>query len=174
MDIKQLVDSIATDVVERAQLNLGVVRTINGKKRRRVASGSLQKGLSYKNLTRYNNPIIQFGVDSPELKNYADVIEFGRRKGARKPPVGPIIEWMNIKGIRPRAKDGGFLKLPPTAEERAALQRNIAWAISTSIGKNGIEGIRYYGDALKTVLEKRGDEFFAALGKEIETRLNLK
>lgn len=168
MDIKQLVDSIATDVVERAQLNLGVVRTINGKKRRRVASGSLQKGLSYKNLTRYNNPIIQFGVDSPELKNYADVIEFGRRKGARQPPVEPILKWMKIKGIRLRDKDGGFIK--STEEKR----KQVAWAISRSIGENGIEGINYYGDALKTVLEKRGEEFFAALGKEIETRLNLK
>lgn len=168
MDIKQLVDSIATDVVERAQLNLGVVRTINGKKRRRVASGSLQKGLSYKNLTRYNNPIIQFGVDSPELKNYADVIEFGRRKGARQPPVEPILKWMKIKGIRLRDKDGGFIK--STEEKR----KQVAWAISRSIGENGIEGINYYGDALKTVLEKRGEEFFAALGKEIEIRLNLK
>ena len=168
MTIKETVDSIGRDVVEAAQRNLGATRRINGKTRRRVASGKLRDGLAFKNLTRYNNPIIQFGVDSPELKNYADVIEFGRRKGARQPPVEPILKWMKIKGIRLRDKDGGFIK--STEEKR----KQVAWAISRSIGENGIEGINYYGDALKTVLEKRGEEFFAALGKEIEIRLNLK
>lgn len=168
MTIKELVNSIADDVIERAQLNLGVTRTINGKKRRRVASGSLQKGLSYKNLTRYNNPIIQFGVDNDKLKDYASVIEFGRRKGARQPPVEPIIEWMKVKGIRLRDKDGGFIK------STEAKRRQVAWAISRSIGENGIEGINYYNEAIRDVLEKRGKEFLDAIGKEIEIRLNLK
>lgn len=168
MTIKELVNSIADDVIERAQLNLGVTRTINGKKRRRVASGSLQKGLSYKNLTRYNNPIIQFGVDNDKLKDYASVIEFGRRKGARQPPVEPILQWMKVKGIRLRDKDGGFIK------STEAKRRQVAWAISRSIGENGIEGINYYNEAIQDVLEKRGKEFLDAIGKEIEIRLNLK
>lgn len=167
MTIKELVNSIADDVVERAQLNLGATRTINGKKRRRVASGRLKDGLSYKNLTRYNMPVVQFGVKDNELKKYADVIEFGRRKGARQPPSDAILEWMRIKPIRIRDKDGGFIK----ATE--AKKRQVAYLIARSIGENGIDGIYYYREAIRDVLEKRGDEFFEAVNKEIEIRLNL-
>lgn len=167
MTIKELVNSIADDVVERAQLNLGVTRTINGKKRRRVASGRLKDGLSYKNLTRYNMPVVQFGVKDNELKKYADVIEFGRRKGARQPPSDAILEWMRIKPIRIRDKDGGFIK----ATE--AKKRQVAYLIARSIGENGIDGIYYYREAIRDVMEKRGDEFFEAVNKEIEIRLNL-
>ena len=174
MTLKETLDSIGRDVVEAAQRNLGATRKIGGKTRRRVASGKLKDGLAFKNLTRYNNPVLQFGVDDQALKKYADVIEYGRRPGARQPPVGPIIEWMNIKGIRPRSKDGGFIKLPESAEARANLQRSIAWSISRSIGKKGIVGIKYYTEALETVLEKRGPELLEAFGKEIENRLNLK
>ena len=174
MTLKETVDSIGRDVVEAAQRNLGATRKINGKTRRRVASGKLKNGLDFKNLTRYNKPVLQFGVDDEKLKEYADVIEFGRRPNKKGPPVAPIIEWMNIKGIRPRSKDGGFVKLPASAEARANLQRSIAWSISRSIGKKGIVGIKYYTEALESVLEKRGPELLDAYAKEIETRLNLK
>ena len=168
MNMKELVNSIAEDVIERAQLNLGVIRTINGKKRRRVASGDLQRGLTYKNLTRYNMPIVQFGVKTDELLQYANVIELGRRPGARQPPVEPIINWMKIKNIRLRDNDGNFIK------STEAKRRQVAWAISRSIGENGIVGIKYYREAIKEVMEKRGDEFYKATKKEIEIRLKLK
>lgn len=168
MTLKETVDSIGRDVVEAAQRNLGATRKINGKTRRRVASGKLKDGLSFKNLTRYNNPVLQFGVDDNELKRYADVIEFGRRPGAKPPPVAPIIEWMKIKPIRLRNREGGFIKSTESGI------RSAAFLIARSIGKKGIVGIKYYTEALESVLDKRGPELLDALSKEIETRLNLK
>ena len=174
MNLKETVDLIGQEVVEAAQRNLGATRKINGKTRRRVSSGRLKDGLAFKNLTRNNKLVLQFGVNDEALKQYADVIEFGRRPNKKGPPVAGIIEWMNVKGIRPRGKSGGFIKLPESAEARANLQRSIAWAISRSIGIRGIVGIKYYTEALQTVLENRGDDILKAMEKEIETRLNLK
>ena len=168
MTLKETLDSIGRDVVEAAQRNLGATRKIGGKTRRRVASGKLKDGLAFKNLTRYNNPVLQFGVDDQALKKYADVIEFGRRAGAKPPPVEPIIQWMKIKPIRLRNKEGGFVKSTESGI------RSAAFLIARSIGKKGIVGIKYYTEALETVLEKRGPELLEAFGKEIENRLNLK
>jgi hypothetical protein len=168
MNLKETVDSIGQEVVEAAQRNLGATRKINGKTRRRVASGRLKDGLAFKNLTRNNRPVLQFGVNDATLKNYADVIEFGRRPGAKPPPVQPIIDWMKIKPIRLRSKEGGFVK---TTESGI---RSAAFLIARSIGKRGIVGIKYYTEALQTVLENRGDDILKAMEKEIETRLNLK
>jgi hypothetical protein len=168
MTLKETVDSIGRDVVEAAQRNLGATRKIGGKTRRRVASGKLKDGLAFKNLTRYNNPVLQFGVDDQALKKYADVIEYGRRPGAKPPPVDPIIQWMKIKPIRLRNKEGGFVKSTESGI------RSAAFLIARSIGKKGIVGIKYYTEALESVLEKRGPELLEAYGKEIENRLNLK
>ena len=168
MTLKETLDSIGRDVVEAAQRNLGATRKIGGKTRRRVASGKLKDGLAFKNLTRYNNPVLQFGVDDQALKKYADVIEYGRRPGAKPPPVDPIIQWMKIKPIRLRNKEGGFVKSTESGI------RSAAFLIARSIGKKGIVEIKYYTEALESVLEKRGPELLEAYGKEIENRLNLK
>jgi hypothetical protein len=49
----------------------------------------------------------------------------------------------------------------------------LAFAIARGISKNGTPEVRYYRDAIETVLERRGPEFLVALEREIEIRLNL-
>ena len=165
--IKDLIEEFGKEVVEVAQRNLGAFRTVKGKKRRSVASGALKDSLSFINKTRNRNPIVQFTTNSAETKKYADIVEYGRRKGARQPPVEPILKWIDQKGIRPRNKQGGFIKVTE------ANKKAMAFAIARSIGKNGTPETRYYRDAIETVLERRGPDFLLALEREIEIRLNL-
>lgn len=165
--IQTTLESIAQDVVERAQLELGAYRTVNGKKRRAVATGLLKNSLTYRSTTRYNNPIIDFGA-SGKAGDYLKYVTFGRKKGARMPPLKPILDWMRIKRLRPRNKNGGFIKATD------GNLRSMAWNIARSISKKGIEPFPFYANAIEDVMAKRGREFEEAIKKEIEFRLKLK
>lgn len=87
------------EVVEKAMLNLGVYRTVRGKKRRAVASDTLRNSLSFYYDGRSSK--IQFFAKG-KASVYAPVVEYGRRKGAKMPPIDAIVEWMRIKPIRVR------------------------------------------------------------------------
>ena len=61
MKFKELQDTLGRIVVERAQLEIGTTRSINGKKVRRVASGDLRKNLQY----TINGKNILFSAKAP-------------------------------------------------------------------------------------------------------------
>lgn len=157
----------ADDVIERAQRNIGASRVIRGKRRRRVASGKLQNSLKYFVAKSKFKTVLDF-TTTDDVDSYAGVIEFGRRKGARQPPVSAILDWMKEKNIRLQKKGGGFIKETP------ALRRSVAFLIARSIGKNGIEGIHYYRDAIESANEANPNLFSDAIKKEIETRTTLR
>jgi len=162
-----LTESIAQDVVEAAQRELGATRVVKGKRRRSVASGTLKNSLTYSATARYNNPVIQFGA-SGKAADYIRYVNDGRRKGAKMPPIAPILQWMRIKPIRLRKAGGGFIKKTPEAERAAA------WSIARAISKKGIEPFPFFANAIESVLDKRGKEYEEAIKKEIEFRLKLK
>lgn len=162
--IRELLDRFGADVVAAAQRNLGATRTVRGKKRRSVATGTLKDNLTFKNRTRYNNPILEFTAKG-RAKDYAGFVHDGRKPGSRPPPVEPILKWMRVKPIRLRSREGGFVK----ATEQG--MRSAAFAIARSIGRRGIEPNPYFSDAITSELEKYGPDFLAALKKEIENRL---
>jgi hypothetical protein len=165
--IKELIDSFGYDVVEAAQRVLGATRKVKGKNRRAVATGTLKDSLTFVNRTRRGLPIIDFTAKEP-AKEYAGYVHGGRRAGARQPPIAPIEAWIKVRGIRPKDENGKFVKSTP------ARIRGMAFAISRSIGINGIEPLPYYTEAIESVLEKRGPDFLAAIKKDIETRLLLR
>jgi hypothetical protein len=67
------------------------------------------------------------------LKKYWRIIERGRPPGRTPPPIKPIMDWVNIK-----------IKHPiPSA-------KNVAFAISKSIGKHGTKGKYPLSNALKS------------------------
>lgn len=170
-EIEELTVSIAEDIIEAAQRELGAYRTVNGKKRRSVASGTLKKSLAYKFTKRYNNPVLSFSA-SGKAGDYIRFVVEGRRKGAKYPmPKGslePILEWLRIKNIRPKDRNGKFIKNTPSA------LRGAAFNIARSISKKGIEPYPFYDNAITNVMEKRGKEYEEAIKKEIEFRLQLK
>jgi hypothetical protein len=163
--INTLLQDFGSAVIERAQRNLGATRTIFGKKRRRVASGTLKESLAFKVSETKSFFFVAFYAKG-KANQYADVIEFGRRKNATPPPTSAILQWMKVKNVRPRKPGGAF------AENTETNRRRAAYAIAKSIGKKGIVGIEYFSEAIRDELADRGDEFTDALEKEIINRLS--
>lgn len=168
-DYEALLNEYAATVVERAQSNLRIKRRVRGKVVNRVASGTLLNSLTYKLRIRYNKPTIDFTVKGDAGK-YADVIEYGRKPGAKMPPVSAIEKWIKIKPLKLRNRQGEFIKSTESAIKSAA------FAIAKSIGENGIEGINYYQDAINDTWEDYSEQLIQAYAKGVEQRflLNLR
>jgi len=154
--------TFAEDVVDRAGRNVGATRRINGKSRRYVSSGALRNSLTYG--IRDNNRgrlYLKFFAKGPAAQ-YADIIEDGRKPGARMPPVDAIKKWITVKPLRLRdLKTGAFVKMTPSAIDGAA------FVIARSIGKKGIKGIKYFEEALTDTMADVGDEFFTTFTTDV-------
>lgn len=72
------------------------------------------------------------------LESYWKWVEYGRRSG-KQSPIEPIEEWIKIKPVIPKARNG---KIPTT--------KQLAFAISKSIGKKGIEPRKPLSKALSS------------------------
>jgi hypothetical protein len=166
-EFEDILYEYAAAVVERAKSNLRISRTVRGKKVKRVASGTLLNSLTYKLRIRYKKPTIDFTVDNDAAGKYADVIEFGRRPGAKMPPVKAIENWIRIKPLKLRNKQGAFIKSTESAIKSAA------FAIAKSIGEKGIEGIKYYSEAIEDTWPEFEDRMIESYIKSVENRLLL-
>ena len=180
-DIKPILAAWAEKVIESAQRNLGATQSVKEtnasgtkmKKRRRVASGNLKSSLTFFIRKGGGNTKLIFTAKG-SAKNYADVIEKGRRPNSTPPPIEPIIRWMRGRsldtkgnevkgrGIRLQGKGGGFVK------QTDAGIRSAAFLISRKIGRYGITGIHYMEEAVNDNLP----ELETDLQKYIETELN--
>lgn len=166
-EFEALLNEYAATVVERAKSNLRIQRTVRGKKVKRVASGHLVNSLVYKLRIRYRKPTLDFTVDNEQAGQYADVIEWGRKPGARMPPPSEIEKWIKLKPLKLRNRQGEFIKATESNIKSAA------YAIAKSIGEKGIEGIHYYRDAINDTWEDYKAPLMAMYAKDIETRLLL-
>jgi hypothetical protein len=170
-EFESMLNEYAAAVVERAQSNLRIKRRVRGKTVNRVASGNLLNSLTYNLRIRYNKPTIDFTVDNDEAGKYADVIEFGRRpypgQPNKRPPYKDIMEWIRIKPLKLRNRQGEFIKSTESNIKSAAI------AIATSIGEKGIEGIAYYRDAIDDTWDEYKDKLMDNYIKSIENRLLL-
>lgn len=167
---KIMLDEYAAAVVERAKSNLRISRRVRGKKVNRVASGNLLNSLTYKTRVRYNKPTVDFTVKGDAGK-YADVIEFGRKPypgdPTKRPPYKDIMNWIRIKPLKLRNKQGAFIKSTESAIKSAA------YAIAKSIGENGIQGINYYAEAIDDTWPEYADRLMEAYISSVENRLLL-
>ncbi len=172
-DYEALLNEYAATVVERAQSNLRIKRRVRGKVVNRVASGNLLNSLTYKLRIRYNKPTIDFTVKG-DAGRYADVIEYGRKPypgdPTKRPPYRDIMQWIKIKPLKLRNRQGEFIKSTESAIKSAAI------AIAKSIGENGIQGINYYQDAINDTWEDYSEQLIQAYAKGVEQRflLNLR
>ena len=164
---EDLLNEYAAKVVERAQSNLRIKRRVRGKVVNRVASGTLENSLTYKLKFRYRKPTLDFTVSNSEAGQYADVIEWGRRAGAKMPKPKAIENWIRIKRLKLRNRQGEFIKSTESNIKSAAI------AIAKSIGKNGIVGIRYYGEAIEDTWDEYKDALMDAFVKGFEQRILL-
>ena len=185
--LKQAIYDFAEDVVDAARRNLGAYRTVRGKKRRSVSTGTLKDSLQFKNKTRGKNITLEFGA-SGKAEKYAKYVHSGvngtdksqgspfsfKRGGGTKPAKGQmgvmqqaIYDWIKQKPIRLRNSDGGFIKSTEDA------RRNAAFLITRSIRKKGIEANPYYTDAIESELEKHKDKIAEALKQDVLAVVNL-
>jgi len=164
---EDILNEYALAVIERAQSNLRIKRRVRGKTVNRFASGHLSKSLYYNLKFRYNKPTIDFTVSNDEAGKYADVIELGRKPGAKMPPVKPIEDWIRIKRLKLRNRQGEFIKSTESNIKSAA------FAIAKSIGEKGIQGINYYGEAIDDTWDEYKDRLIDGYVKSIEQRLLL-
>jgi len=168
-DIKPILAAWAEKVIEAAQRNLGSTQSVKEtnasgtriKKRRRVASGNLKNSLTFFIRKGGGNTKLIFTAKG-SAKNYADVIEKGRRPNSTPPPIEPIIQWMRVKGVRLQKQGGGgFVK------QTEAGIRSAAFMIARKIGRYGIAGIHYMEEAVNDNLP----ELETDLQKYIEIEL---
>ena len=88
------------------------------------ATGALARSIGYELIESLDK--ISVGI---KAESYLGVVDGGRRKGAKPPPTGAIIKWMDVKGIKGRnPKTGKFQS-----------QKSTAFAIARGISKNGIK-----------------------------------
>jgi hypothetical protein len=165
-EFEALLNEYADAVIERAQSNLRIKRRVRGKVVNRVASGNLLNSLTSKVRIRYNKPTVDFTVKG-DAGQYADVIEYGRKPNSRMPPVSAIEQWIRIKPLKLRNRQGEFIKSTESAIKSAA------YAIAKSIGEKGIEGIHYYQDAINDTWPEYQDQLMEAFVKDVENRLLL-
>lgn len=172
-EYEALLNEYAATVVERAQSNLRIKRRVRGKVVNRVASGTLLNSLTYKLRIRYNKPTIDFTVKGDAGK-YADVIEYGRKPypgdPTKRPPYKDIMQWIKIKPLKLRNRQGEFIKSTESAIKSAAI------AIAKSIGENGIAPVPYYQEAIDDTWEDYSEQLIQAYVKGVEQRflLNLR
>jgi hypothetical protein len=168
-EFEDMLNEYAATVIERAQSNLRIKRRVRGKVVNRVGSNrpdNLLNSLIYKIRIRYGKPTIDFTVKG-QAGQYADVIEFGRKPNSKMPPVAAIEKWIRMKPLKLRNKQGEFIKSTESAIKSAA------YNIARSIGKNGIVGINYYGEAIDDTWDEYKDKLMDAYIKSIENRLLL-
>lgn len=183
--LNQLMKEFGQEVVEKAMLNLGVYRTVNGKKRRAVASDTLRKSLAFRYDSKYRR--IDFFAKGA-ASNYADFVEQGvngTQRGVNSPysfkkgsgggsggsGMGTmqtaIYNWMKIKGITPREANGSFKKFKtPKARENA--MEGMAFNIMRAIRRRGIPPLFYYRDAVNETMVDFNDKFIEVLKSEIK------
>ena len=102
----------------------------------KIASGELYDSISYK--------IVQFEGEPAIQLTYSDHFEYvnqGRRIGAKRVPLKVLIDWINIRGLKPQ----------PTGKRGRPNIKKLAWAIQTNIFKYGIRPAGLYDLTLEGV-----------------------
>ena len=187
-EIRKAMEQFAEEVIYAARINLEAKRKIRGKSAQRVATGNLRDDLTYTFWKRGNMPILIFTTGKKATRDYADVIEMGRRADKAPPPVDAILKWMKVKKFKLReqaeGKRGQFKKSPKLKLKKvkgkdgkkrmratSSAYNSAAYVISRSIGRRGIEGINYMRDAILPAMDEYDEIFGKALLAEIDVRL---
>lgn len=98
------------------------------------------------------------------LQDYWEYVEKGRKKGGKRPPIVSIMNWVLIKPIRPQvgdARNGYDRKKPPTVKQ-------LAFAIATSIKKNGIPARPFFKPAKEAALSYYKEAIALAIAEDVE------
>lgn len=131
----------------------------------KVASGKLLNSLSSKLVPGQGG---QPGYLEITYADYFEYVNQGRRPGVSKVPIQPLLDWIKIKGIKPRqiknpnrSQRGRFAKRGKNWELR------LAFAIQKNILKYGIRPANIYDKTLESL-----DDIFTNPPPELEQAYN--
>lgn len=93
------------------------------------------------------------------LADYWQYIEYGRRKGARMPPIKAIKDWIEVRNIVPRPVklSNGKTEIPTT--------ESLAYIIARSISRKGIKARPY----MQQSIDENMDAFLRDLSIAVES-----
>lgn len=106
----------------------------------KVAQGNLVNSIKIKN-GNFDKDMTFMTFDIESIRNpypYLNIVERGRSRGAKQPPIQPILNWINKKGINIRDEKGRFTA--GSIQNNAKKKLSLAYAISGGIKKKGIKG----------------------------------
>ena len=140
----------------------------------KIASGTLYESLRVELQPTPDGAFLNFfAATAPGDDNtYLDYVDRGRPKGITKVPVQALLDWIEIKGIRPRNKKGQFIL--NNLQNRTSL----AFAIRENIFKYGIRPTNIYENSYDDIADlinqppseiaDEVNELFAAVQQDIE------
>lgn len=152
-DIKKVLDRFGSSLVERAKRNLKVTR--RRKKAKGSYSGNATASGKLGNSIRFNSEVYDSGAAEIgfEMLEYGVVLNEGRNPTSGKPNpskefVKSIKEWVGKKRIKPRDKDGKFVK---ATEARI---NGLAYVIARGIHRRGYDKAPFFDEALEQTKNK--------------------
>ena len=117
---------------------------------KKIATGKLYNSVSY-----------SVSPDGDISFSYAEEgkwVESGRRRGARYPPPGPILQWIKVKGIKGRDRTTG----------RFITDKSLTFLIQRAISRDGIKPVKFMSEAI----EKATQQLLLDLDKSITAYYN--
>ena len=145
----EVLKDFADNVIEKAQLNLGVVKSYRSKatgktyRKRLDASKRLRNSLASKVKVRAEDGRFVKGFVTFKMLDYGQVVDKGRKAGKGISEAGQksVIEWIKKKPLKLRDADGKFVKLTD------ARLKGMAYVISRNMKKYGKEPTNFFTDA---------------------------
>lgn len=124
------------------------------------STGKLYKTIKFKVKAKNGNYLIELN-----LENYWKYIEYGRKKGAKMPPISAIEKWITRRNIvpRPQTLANGKKKVPSTPQ--------LAFLIARSISKKGIKARPFLSKSVEAAQEKHIKLIEAAIIKDLNAEL---
>jgi hypothetical protein len=159
-----VVNDMAKRFVELMQSDYRLKRKVGRNYTNAVASGTLEKSLSYR--LQIKGKSINISVYAKGKAGQYFLFRENGRKAGKQPPIDAILDWMRIKPIKLRDKQSGKFQKPTEA-----LKRQVAFLIARKIGKEGIKGWHAFDYAMDNIWDEYEAKVVAAYGKDFSATL---
>jgi hypothetical protein len=123
----------------------------------KVASGKLLRSLKFDVAEAVQGIQISF-----QASEYAYWVDQGRKPNRRPPPTSVIEDWIKIKGIQGRDKQGRFIK-----------RKSLAYLMARKIGKFGIRPTNFFTITIKRKQKQLASNLSKAFQKDVENQIDV-
>lgn len=138
MTLPEVFNSIGQDLVKELTRQLIALD-------KRV-TGKLIKSLDYKLFVVESQRLVRELKIELTAAQYLEVVDGGRRKGAKMPPPKALDKWIVLRGLAPRYK-GKFIS-----------RKSLQFLIARGISKNGIPATNVIQKSIDAVFKKRQND----------------